>query len=238
MLTVGSLAKASGLTVRTLHHWDAIGLLVPESRSGAGYRRYGPDDVARLYRILALRRLGLSLEEIAGVLEGSDLADSVRAHLARVEASLAAQRRLRDRLVSILDALEADGEPSMDQLIDTIEVMTMHERYYTPEQLEQLSERAGRLGEDGMRKAEREWADLLAEVEAERAKGTDPGDPRMQELAGRWQALIEQFTGGDPGIAASLKRMYESEGVEKASRGAVSPELMAYAGEAMRRRNG
>src|SRR4051794_14326230 len=116
MLTVGSLANASGLTVRTLHHWDAIGLLVPGSRSGAGYRRYGPDEVARLYRILALRRLGLSLEEIAAVLEGSDLAGSVRAHLARVEESLAAQRRLRERLVSILDVLDSDAEPSIDQL--------------------------------------------------------------------------------------------------------------------------
>ena len=240
MITVGDLANASGLTVRTLHHWDALGVLVPAERSEAGYRRYGPGEVARMYRILALRRLGLSLEEIAGVLnrEGPDLAGAVRAHLARVEESLEVQERLRDRLVRILDALNGDAGPSLDQLIDTIEVMTMHERYYTPEQLEQLSQRAGALGEDGMRKAEQDWADLIAEVEAERQKGTDPGAPRMQELAGRWQALIERFTGGDPGIASSLKTMYESEGPEKASRGALSPELMAYAGEAVRLRNG
>jgi DNA-binding transcriptional MerR regulator len=240
MLTVGALAKASGLTIRTLHHWDALGLLVPAERTEAGYRSYGPGEVARLYRILALRRLGLSLEEIAGVLdrEGPQLAGAVRAHLARVQEELAVQERLRDRLVRILDALEGDSEPSLDQLIDTIEVMTMHERYYTPEQLEQLSERADALGEDGMRKAEQDWADLIAEVEAEHAKGTAPGDPRMQELAGRWQALIERFTGGDPGIAASLKTMYESEGPERASRGALSPELMAYAGEAVRLRMG
>jgi DNA-binding transcriptional MerR regulator len=237
-LTVGALAKASGLTVRTLHHWDALGLLVPAERTAAGYRTYGPGEVARLYRILALRRLGLSLDEIAGALdrEGPDLAGAVRAHLARVEEGLAVQARLRDRLVRILDALDADAEPSIDQLIQTIEVMTLHEQYYTPEQLEQLSRRAGALGEDGVRKAEQEWADLIAAIEAERAKGTDPGDPRVQELAGRWQALIEQFTGGDPGIAASLKRMYESEGPEKASRGALSPDLMAYAGEAVRLR--
>jgi len=236
MLTVGALAKASGLTIRTLHHWDALGLLMPAERTSAGYRRYGPGEVARLYRILALRRLGLSLEEIAGVLdrEGPDLAGAVRAHLARVEEELAVQERLRDRLVRIRDALDADAEPSLDQLIDTIEVMTMRERYYTPEQLEQLSRRADALGEDGMRKAEGDWAELLAEVEAERQRGTDPGDPRMQELAGRWQALIEQFTGGDAGIAASLKTMYATEGPERASRGAVSPELMAYAGEAVR----
>jgi DNA-binding transcriptional MerR regulator len=131
MLTVGTLAKASGLTIRTLHHWDAQGLLVPAERTQAGYRRYGPDEVARLYRILALRRLGLSLEEIADVLdrEGPDLAGAVRAHLARVEEELASQQRLRARLVRILDALDENGEPSLDQLIDTIEVMTMHERY-------------------------------------------------------------------------------------------------------------
>jgi DNA-binding transcriptional MerR regulator len=240
MLTIGDIAKSSGLTVRTLHHWDAFGLLVPAERSAAGYRRYGSDEVARLYRILALRRLGLSLEEIAEVLdrEGPDLAGAVRAHLARVEEELAVQERLRGRLARLLEALDGDAEPSLDQLIDTIEVMTMHERYYTPEQLEQLSRRADALGEDGMRKAEQDWADLLAEVEAERVKATDPGDPRMQELAGRWVALIEQFTGGDQEIAASMKRMYASEGPEKASRGAVSPELMAYAGEAVRLRTG
>ena len=236
--TVGALASAAGLTVRTLHHWDAIGLLVPAERAGNGYRRYGREDVARLYRILALRRLGLSLDEIAAALEreGPALQDAVRAHLARVEEQLAAQSALRDRLVRILGALGDSAGPSAGQLIETIEVMTMHEQYYTPEQLEQLAARREALGEEGMRKAQDDWAELIAAVEAEREKGTDPADPRVQELAGRWQALIEQFTGGDPGIAASLKRMYESEGPEKASRGALSPDLMAYAGEAVRLR--
>ena len=236
--TVGGLAKASGLTVRALHHWDAVGLLVPAERSGAGYRRYGEAEVARLYRILALRRLGLSLEEIAAALErdGPDLTAAVRTHLARVEEQLAVQARLRDRLARILDALAGDGEPSVDQLMATIEVMTLHEQYYTPEQLDQLAQRRDALGDEGMKRVERDWQELFAEIEAERSEGTDPADPRMQELAGRWTAMIEQFTGGDPGIAASLKTMYESEGVERASRGVMSPELAAYASEAVRAR--
>jgi hypothetical protein len=53
--TVGHLARATGLTVRTLHHWDEIGLLRPAERSGAGHRRYSAEDVERLYRIVALR---------------------------------------------------------------------------------------------------------------------------------------------------------------------------------------
>src|ERR1700749_2444310 len=67
--TVGHLARAAGLTVRTLHHWDEIGLLRPAQRSGAGHRRYSDADVARLFRIVALRRLGLSLDAVGAALE-------------------------------------------------------------------------------------------------------------------------------------------------------------------------
>ena len=107
------------------------------------------------------------------------------------------------------------------------------ERYYTPEQLEQLERRAAALGDDGMRRAEADWADLIAAVEAERAAGTDPADARLDPLVERWIGLIEQFTGGDPAIRASLQRMYEAEGPERASRGAVGAETMAYARRAI-----
>jgi hypothetical protein len=140
-------------------------------------------------------------------------------------------------LRGILDAFDRLGEPSTDQIIEAIEVMTMSEQYYTPEQLEQLEARRNDLGEDGMLKAQHDWADLIAELDAERIAGTHVSDARVQAMAARWQALIEAFTGGDPAIAASLKRMYAEEGPEKASRGAMSPELMEYAGKAMAARN-
>src|SRR3954462_7931656 len=84
--SVGELASASGLTVRTLHHWDEIGLLQPAERSAAGHRRYSSADVERLYRIVALRRLGLPLEQVGAALEveGPDLTAAVAAHLLRV----------------------------------------------------------------------------------------------------------------------------------------------------------
>src|SRR3954447_25648661 len=186
--TVGALAEASGLTVRTLHHWDEIGLLRPAERSAAGHRRYSAADVERLYRIVALRGLGLSLEAISTALE-DDLRAAVTSHLARVDEQLAQVRDLRRRLRGILDAFDQLGEPSTDQIIETIEVMTMSERYYTPEQLEQLEARRNDLGEDGMLKAQRDWADLIAELDAERIAGTDVADPRVQAMAARWQAL-------------------------------------------------
>src|SRR3954470_9795499 len=157
--TVGELAAASGLTVRTLHHWDEIGLLSPAERSAAGHRRYDAADVQRLYQIVALRGLGLSLEAIGAALE-DDLKAAVTAHLARVDEQLAQTRDLRRRLRGILDAFDQLGEPSTEQIIETIEVMRLSERSYTRGQLEQLEARRNELGEEGMAKAHQDWADL------------------------------------------------------------------------------
>ncbi|HEX2290816.1 MAG TPA: MerR family transcriptional regulator [Pseudonocardiaceae bacterium] len=80
---VGQLARLAGLTVRTLHHYDQVGLLSPSARTPSGHRLYGEPDVHRLYRIVALRELGLSLEVIGDLLTGEpDLPDLLRQHLA------------------------------------------------------------------------------------------------------------------------------------------------------------
>jgi DNA-binding transcriptional MerR regulator len=184
---------------------------------------YGPADVERLYRIRALRGLGLSLAEIRDVLDGLPLAQVLERQLAAVDAELAATARLRDRLLRLQEAA------SVDDLIETMEAMEMHERYFTEEQRAAIATRA-----DGAAAGERAWALLIADARAEHAAGTDPRDPRVQEIARRWRALIDEFTGGDPGILDGLQRMYREEGPEAASRGGVDAELMAYVGEALR----
>ncbi|HEY4614019.1 MAG TPA: MerR family transcriptional regulator, partial [Citricoccus sp.] len=72
LLTVGETASATGVTVRTLHHYDRIGLVTPAARSSAGYRLYAPADVDRLQQVVAYRRLGLGLEDIAAALAEED----------------------------------------------------------------------------------------------------------------------------------------------------------------------
>jgi DNA-binding transcriptional MerR regulator len=146
---VGELAARTGLSVRTLHHYDAIGLLVPAARSEAGHRRYDAADVRRLYRVLALRQLGLPLERIAAVLEGEDgdPLETVRRHLADVDAELARIGRLRSTLAAIVVACEADEQPSPEAFLTAIEEMTMRSRYFTPDQQEQLARRREALGD-------------------------------------------------------------------------------------------
>ena len=72
VLKIGELASRSGLTVRALHHYDSIGLLVPSARADSGYRLYNRADVARLHQIQALRRFGMSLADIATFLASPD----------------------------------------------------------------------------------------------------------------------------------------------------------------------
>jgi hypothetical protein len=156
----------------------------------------------------------------------------IRAPLERLDAEAVVRERLRSRLTRLLAALEGAGDADPDLFLEAIEGMTMFERYYTPDQLAELEQRRDAIGEEGMKRAESDWAALIAEAEALRADGVEPSDPRARAVAKRWSALVEQFTGGNPAIRRSLQQMYETEGVDRASRGAVSPDLMHWIGAA------
>ncbi|MGP4109948.1 MerR family transcriptional regulator [Streptomyces sp. 4N509B] len=104
--TVGQLARIAGVSVRTLHHYDAIGLLVPGERGPAGHRGYGEAEVERLQQILFYRELGFPLEEIATLLD--DPAADPLAHLRRQHGLLTGRiARLRAMVASVERAMEA-----------------------------------------------------------------------------------------------------------------------------------
>jgi DNA-binding transcriptional MerR regulator len=89
-MNVGEVAALAGVTVRTLHHYDRIGVLSPSGRTAAGYRQYSPADLDRLHQVLLYRELGFPLEEVATLLD--DPSADPEAHLRRQHALL------RDRL--------------------------------------------------------------------------------------------------------------------------------------------
>ncbi len=221
---IGELARRTGLTVRTLHHYDEIGLLSPAQRSDGGHRVYDEAAVQRLYRIVSLRSLGFPLDAIAQALDSQafDPRAAVDDHLRRLEAQIAREQQLLDKLRTLRQRLDADD------FLTTIEELPMRARCYTPEQLDRLEQRRQALGEDAITDVEREWAEIFATLKQEMDKGTDPADPRLRPIGDRSRELIEMFTGGDPGIQASLKRMYETEGSEKASRGMADPAVFEY----------
>jgi MerR family transcriptional regulator, thiopeptide resistance regulator len=212
-LRVGELAKRTGVSVRTLHHYEAVGLLAPVARTGAGYRLYGEADVARLQQIRSLRQLGFGLDRIRELLDQRNYSplQVIELHLAQLREQIATRQHLVGRLEGVAATLRLNDVVSLDDMLTTIEEMTRVESYYTPEQLAELDERRNQLGEAGMRQAEADWATLIEEVKTEFANGTDPTSDRVRTLAARWQALIQGFTGGNPEIATSLHRMWQQE---------------------------
>ena len=230
--SVGELARQTGLTVRTLHHYDELGLLRPSERTYAGHRRYATRDVQRLYEIVALRRLGLELRAIGELLDGrdADLPATLARQLAQVDAQIAAQGRLRALLVGIRDRLDAGHNPRVEDILNAIEETTMIERHYTPEQLERLAGRRAALGEDAIKAVEREWGEIFAALRTAMGAGTDPADPSLRRHAERGQELVAMFTGGEPDIEQSLASVWRDEDPAKVSHGMVDRDVMEYYG--------
>jgi DNA-binding transcriptional MerR regulator len=209
-------ALLTGVTVRALHHYDRVGLLKPTGRSAAGYRLYGANDFARLQQVLTLKFIGLPLRQIKEVLgrEELDLAGVLRLQRAVLE-SRRAELDAALRAVREAETVLARGdEPAWDEFKKIVEVISMQhdtewmKKYYTEEQLTDLARRGT---PEMLERGQSEWQKLIAEVEEAEREGLDPASERAQSLAARWEGLINEFTGGDPGILENLKRLYADQ---------------------------
>jgi MerR family transcriptional regulator, thiopeptide resistance regulator len=174
--SIGELAAQTGLTVRTLHHYDEIGLARPSRRTSAGHRRYTAEDVRRLHRIVALRGFGFALPEIAGLLDdpGLDAGELVRRQLDQVTERLARARRLRDRLTRVLEMFDAADQPSPAVLLTLIEEMTAVEHTYTPEEFERMAAHRRAM-------SEHLTAEQRAEMAAQRRAAWEAMTPEQQQ---------------------------------------------------------
>lgn len=208
-------AERAGVTVRALHHYDRLGLLKPSGRTMAGYRLYGEKDLARLQQIITLKFIGLPLKQIKDLLCGRtfDLADALRLQ----QQILREKRHQLDMALAAIERAQRsvgpEGEPDWKSLKKIVEVIEMQsnmewtKKYYSDEAQGKLTARRETnpgLAEQG----QRDWAVLIADVEQAIREGVDPASERAQALASRWQALIESFTGGDPEVAAGLRKLY------------------------------
>lgn len=121
-MRIGELAEATGLTVRALRHYEAVGLLEPVARTDSGYRRYDADDAERLYAIVALRRLGLSLGEIREMLgaEPARLGETLARHADDVRDQIASLVELESVLQRVRRELDTARTPSLGDICDLV----------------------------------------------------------------------------------------------------------------------
>ena len=229
-MKVGELTKRTGLTVRTLHHYDEIGLLAPAERTSSGHRLYGETELRRLQEIVSLKSVGLPLREIKEYLlrNEASLDRVLELQVERINQQIAGRKRLLVLIQGLRQRLRSPNGVTLEELTRTIEVTMKYEKYYTPEQLE---EHAGEVGEERIQAVQQEWTELFAAYQASMEKGCEPASDEVQALARKSAALIQEFTGGDEAIAASLGNMYKTEGGDgiSSSHGMnTSPELWEY----------
>lgn len=221
LLKIGELAKRTGLTIRALHHYDAIGLLTPSVRSDAGYRLYDRADVARLHRIQALRALDLSLNEIGALLsgEGADLHTVIRQQITALERQLAQAAELRDRLTALDAQLAGESEPDLEDWLSTLGLMAMHRQYFTQDEIDDLRRRKARSN------LHAQWPGLVAQVRDLMDRRISPASAEAQQLAARWLELSELTMGDDPRFFAKLNAMHRTEFSVQALTGVDGPLL-------------
>ena len=237
-LTVGQVAETFGVTVRTLHHYDRIGLLSPSGRTGAGYRQYSPADLDRLHQVLLYRELGFPLEEVATLLD--DPAADPEAHLRRQRDAVVSRLGELEELVSAIDrALEREME---QRPATTAELKELFGDGYTEEYQAEAQERWGdtdawkQSASRTSRYTKADWAEVKAEGDAVNAafvaalrSGAPATSTEAMDAAEAHRAHIERwFYDLDHGFHRGLADMYVADPRFTKTYEDLEPGLAAY----------
>jgi DNA-binding transcriptional MerR regulator len=229
LLKVGELARHSGLTIRTLHHYDEIGLLKPSARSDGGYRLYDGADVARLHGIQALRRLGLTLAEIGELLsrDGASLPAIIERQLQSLDREIAQASELRARLTLVQAAMASGSAPGIDDWLGTLSLMSTYGKYFDTEELRVI------LG--NLKRLANEWSPLVAKVREQMALDAPPDAVAVQRLAREWMDLAIRWMDGDMDRLMRWGQMYRQESIARGRHG-IDLDVMDYIGRAIEMR--
>jgi DNA-binding transcriptional MerR regulator len=248
-LSPSETARRLGVSVKALRVYEAQGLVEPH-RTESGWRVYGPDQVARLHQVLALKRLGLPLKAIGELLAGRFKAldavlevqeQALRRKKTEAERGLrllaSARRRLaRREALSMDDLTQLTRETTMTDLkMDPEEYKRVFAplaaKYFTPEEEARFREREIAEGEGG----NAAWEAVIAEGKALLAEGLDPDTPEALDLAVRWMDLLYRFS-GDPQVHAKIEAMWKEAFQDERLRAnsPMTPELMEWIGVAIR----
>ncbi|MFI7026094.1 MerR family transcriptional regulator [Micromonospora sp. NPDC049900] len=240
---VGEVARLAGVTVRTLHHYDEIGLLSPSGRSGAGYRSYSEADLERLQVVRYYRELGFPLEEIAAILD--DPASDPEAHLRRQHELLTVRiKRLQEMVAAIEFAMEAS---KLDIRLTPQERFEVFGDFDPEAHAEEAEQRWG--GTEAYRESNRrvsrytkeDWLRIKAESEdwgrrivTLMESGAPADGPAARELAEEHRRQISQsFYECSYEIHTGLADMYLADERFTAHYEAIAPGLTAYLAEAI-----
>lgn len=245
--TVKTVARLSGVSVRTLHHYDEIGLLAPAHIGANGYRYYGREELLRLQQILFHRELGMPLAQIAAVLDapGFDRAAALRAHRAMLSDRVARSQDLIETIDATLAALEGEAKMDETKMYKGFDPKTQarHEAWLNEQygagmdgRIAQANAGLTAMGAPAAQALFAKGEELEAAFAQALLSGAPADSEATQALARRWCDWIAQAWNRAPDRAAfeGLSRLYEDHPEFRARYEARCAGLTEYLGVAMR----
>ena len=239
LMKIGDLADLFGVTVRTLHYYHQIGLLIPSQTTASGHRLYNENDVKRLYQIITLKNFGFSLEEIGKMTSSTDSDPLVLINLQVQKAAeaLEFQQALYNRLVEVQKKLKAESSPSLADMVALIEIAQHNsQNYLTQEQIAQLKSLYSSFSIEQEVNMKKEWQSFVARLGVckEENKPVDSDD--MQELAAYWQDFLKTFSDIDQDIVDAAHK-FHAENKDPHLNYGLTHELYEYLSQAIEAMN-
>jgi DNA-binding transcriptional MerR regulator len=246
-LSPAEAAKRLGVSVKALRVYERHGLINP-LRTGADWRAYGPDEMARLHQVLALKRLGLSLARIAELLKGR--ASTLAAVLALQEQVLTDEESRVTRALELVRSARAKLASGASLTIDDLTTLTKETTMSTkpsPEDMKKIFDphvekhfSQSEIAETAKREfdpayTQKAWDDLIAEAKALMARGEAVDAPATLDVAKRWRGMIQMFTQGNPDVEKRVGQVWQSAFSDPAAapKLPMGPEVFQFMGQAM-----
>lgn len=226
LFQVGEIAEKTGLTIRTLHHYEEIGLLVPTARTDAGYRLYNMQCIERLTQIQLLRQVGVKLKNIGELLDGQsgDMTSLLQERIALLTEQMEQMATLRYRLEQLHKQMQAGNTLTQADWFSVLEMMSMFDKYFTPQELEQLPLYTAHTLKN------QEWQQRVATVNKLMEQGAIPQSIEVQQIAHEWMTALERDTGGNPDFFARLNQIHLSDNTLAYSSG-ISVAMIQFVAE-------
>lgn len=238
--TIKQLADMVGVSVRTLHHYDTIGLLKPSARTAAEYRLYSEAELLRLQQILFFKELALSLEEIRAILDnpGFDEVAALHAHRQHVQQELERLKRLLGTIDKTIHRLTEDDMTMTDEELYEGFTPEQRERYqrearemYDPAMVAESERRLRKLSKTQWQAVKDEGDALTRTLAALMTR--DPDDPEVQAAIARHYAWVEQFYPVSAEMYRGLGQLYTDHPEFRATYERYAPNLADFMRAAM-----
>lgn len=206
--SIGELSKKTGVTKRTLDYYDEIGLLKPSARSEGGHRLYRDDDIMQLQRILALKNMGFSLDEIKEILEVTKITtwqESLKQQLDMVRKEQQRLKMIEQALIGVYYSIEIEGTVDWQMIFDIIKLyenpeaaLSTYENKLDTDQIQKLIELNQQLSDEDIRN----WIGIIEKIK--KNLHLDPASQEARALVEEWLSQVETLFGGDEELLESL----------------------------------